>query len=221
MELLEIFVLALASMIWPALIAVVVVSLASSQPVRLLSWFLAGALLTTVAIGSVIVFLLEESGLVTHSRASFGAAVNLLASAAALLAAYILWRRGRVRGWSMAEKKDGGSWSERALSRGRLLAFVAGIVLNVIPGVFPFVAMKNIAQLDYASGVGFALVIGFYLIMFLPAEIPLASYLFAPERTTREVDRFNAWLRRNAHLLAVYVLAAVGIYLGVRGLIAL
>ena len=220
MQLLEIFVLALASMIWPALIAVVVVSLASSQPVRLLSWFLAGALLTTVAIGCAIVFLLEESGLVDHSRTTFGAAVNLLGSAAAFLVAYILWRRGRVRGWSTETQGDG-SWSERTLSRGGVLAFVVGIVLNVIPGVFPFVAMKNIAQLDYASGATFALVVGFYLMMFLPAEIPLASYLIAPERTRVEVDQLNAWLKQNALLLAVYVLGAVGMYLGIRGVIAL
>lgn len=219
-QLLEILVLAFASMIWPALIAVVVVALATPEPVRLLSWFLAGALLTTVVIGSAIVLLLEESSIANDSRSPFGAAVDLVASAAAFVAAYIVWRRGRARGWSM-QASSGGGWSERTLSRGGLFAFVVGVVLNVIPGVLPFVAMKNIAQLDYATGATLGLVLAFYLIMFLPAEIPLSFYLFAPERTTVAVDRFNAWLRRNALLLAVFVLAACGIYLAVRGIFAL
>ena len=90
---LEIFLLALASMVWPTLIAVVVVALASSQPVRLLSWFLAGSLLTTIAIGTVIVTLLEHSDLVAHSRPTFDAATYFIAAAVALLVAYIVWTR--------------------------------------------------------------------------------------------------------------------------------
>ena len=34
------------------------------------------------------------------------------------------------------------------LERGAPLAFVAGIVLNVFPGVFPLIALKDIAELD-------------------------------------------------------------------------
>jgi hypothetical protein len=78
MQVFEIFLLALASMVWPTLIAVVVVALTSSQLVRLLSWFLAGLLLTTVAIGTVIVFLLEKSDLLTSSRAAYSSGTGLV-----------------------------------------------------------------------------------------------------------------------------------------------
>ena len=220
MQLFEIFLLALASMVWPTLIAVVVVALTSSQPVRLLSWFLAGSLLTTVAIGTVIVLLLEKSDLLSSSRRAFSSATYLVASVAALLVAYIVWRRSRSAANTAPAESSPPGWSERALSRGRLLAFVVGIVLNVIPGVLPFVALKDIAELDYAPGAAVALVVGFYLIMFLPAEVPLGSYLFAPRRTAAVVARFNAWLKRNATLMAVYVLIAAGIYLGVRGIVS-
>jgi hypothetical protein len=220
MQLFEIFLLAIASMVWPTLIAVVVVALTSSQPVRLLSWFLAGSLLTTVAIGTVIVLLLEKSDLLSSSRRAFSSATYLVASVAALLVAYIVWRRSRSAANTAPAKSSPPDWSERALSRGRLLAFVVGIVLNVIPGVLPFVALKDIAELDYAPGAAVALVVAFYLIMFLPAEVPLGSYLFAPRRTAAVVARFNAWLKRNATLIAVYVLTAAGIYLGVRGIVS-
>jgi hypothetical protein len=221
MQVLEIFLLAFASMVWPTLIAVVVVALASSQPVALLSWFLAASLLTTVAIGTVIVFLLEKSDLVSSSRPAFSSATYLIASVAALLVAYIVWRRRRSAANAAPAEPSGPSWSERTLSRGGLLAFLVGIVLNVIPGVLPFVALKDIAELDYPTGAAVALVLCFYLIMFLPAEVPLGSYLFAPRRTAAVVARFNAWLKRNATLIALYVLTAAGIYLGVRGIVSL
>lgn len=220
-QIFEIFVLALASMVWPALIAIVVVALASAQTVRLLSWFLAGSLFTTVSIGVVVVWALERSNLVSVSRPTFGTAIYLIGSAAALLVAYLVWRRGRPRAESPPAKPSRPGWSERMLSRGGLLALVVGVVLNVIPGVLPFVALKDIAELDYSPGAALLLVVSFYLIMFLPAEVPLGFYLVAPARTVSTVDEFNAWLKRNARLLAVYVLLAAGIYLGVRGILSL
>lgn len=218
-EIVEIFLLALASMVWPALIAVVVVALASREPVRLLAWFLAGALLTTVSIGTLIVLVLQKTEVLTGSRHTVSAAVDLAVGAAALLAALLVRRRERAA--PPDPRRHGSSWSERTLTRGGALAFVVGIVFNVFPGVLPFVALKNIADLNYAAGASIALVIGFYLVMFLPAEVPLGGYLVLPERTTAAVGRFNTWLERNARSLAVYVLTAAGIYLIVRGVVSL
>jgi len=217
----EIFLLALGSMVWPTLIAVVVAALASSQPVRLLSWFLAGSLLTTVTIGTIIVTLLEQSYHVSRSSQTFDAATYFVAATVALLVAYIVWSRGRAKVEAPPTEPGRPSWSERSLARGGLLAFAAGIVLNVIPGVLPFVALKDIADLDYTPLGAVALVAGFYLVMFLPAEVPLGSYLLAPRRTTAAVDRFNTWLKRNARLIGVYVLVGAAIYLAVRGIVSL
>jgi hypothetical protein len=213
----EIVVLALASMVWPALVAVVVVALASPQPVKLLSVFLVASLLTTVTIGLVIVFVLRGSSLFSGSRPAFGPAVDLAAGVIALIAGLVV-RRG---GSKEKAKHDGPTWTERTLSRGAPLAFLAGIVLNVVPGVFPFVAMKNIAGLDYSPAASVALVVGFYLIMFLPAEVPLGCYLFAPARTSVEVGRFNRWLARNVRQIAAVTLLVVGGYLVVRGIVGL
>jgi hypothetical protein len=214
----EIFVLALASMVWPALVAVVVVALASPQPVKLLSVFLVASLLTTVSIGLVIVFVLRGSSLFSGSR-SFSPAVDLAGGAASLIAGLVVLRGGRSK--PQPKAKEGPTWTERTLSRGAPLAFVAGIVLNIAPGVFPFVAMKNIAELDYSPAASVALVVGFYLIMFLPAEVPLGCFLVAPARTSVEVGRFNSWLARNVRQIAAITLFVVGTYLVVRGIVGL
>ena len=213
----EIFVLALASMVWPALVAVVVVALASPQPVKLLSVFLVASLLTTVTIGLVIVFVLRGSSLFSGSRPTFGPVVDLVAGGVALIVGLVVRRRGSHE----EAKHDGPTWTERTLARGAPLAFVAGIVLNIAPGVFPFVAMKNIAELDYSPAASASLVVGFYLIMFLPAEVPLGCYLFAPARTSVEVGRFNSWLARNVRQIAAVTLFVVGAYLVVRGIVGL
>ena len=70
---------------------------------------------------------------------------------------------------------------ERMLDHGAPLAFVAGIVFNIVPGVVPLVALKDIADLDYSFAATVGLLLGFYVIMFAFIEIPLAGYVVAPE----------------------------------------
>ena len=108
---------------------------------------------------------------------------------------------------------------ERMLDHGAPLAFVAGILFNIVPGVVPVVALKDIAELDYAFVETFALVLGFYLIMFMFIEIPLIGYVFAPARTARATTSFNDWLDRNGHRLGIGVLALIGIYMIGRGIL--
>jgi len=220
MPLAEIFVLALASMIWPTLIGVVVITLASPRPVTLLAFFLAASLLTTVGIGLVVVFVLRGSSLFSGSRPTFSPIVDLVAGLVALLAAYLV-RRGRGSDETSSQRQDRPSWTQRTLERGAPLAFFVGVVLNLVPGVLPLVALKDIAELDYSVGATVVLVVGFYLIMFLPAEVPLGAFLIAPDGTATVVGRFNDWLRRNARQIAVSVLALAGIYLVVRGIVLL
>jgi Sap-like sulfolipid-1-addressing protein len=217
----EIFVLALASMVWPALVAVVVVALASPQPVKLLSVFLIASLLTTVSIGLVIVFVLRGSSLFSGSRPTFSPVVDVVAGLAALVAGHVVRRGGRGEPHQSQEKQDRPTWTERTLTRGAPLAFLAGVVLNIAPGVFPFVALKNIAELEWSAAASVALVVAFYLVMFLPAEVPLGFYLVAPARTSTAVGRFNSWLKRNVHRVAALVLTVIGIYLVARGLVGL
>lgn len=221
MRIAEIFLLALASMVWPALLAVVLVALVSPRPVRLLSFFLAGSLLTTVAIGSVIVFLLRGSSLMSDGHRTFSPVVDLVAGAAALLVAFALRRHTRPARREPRAAPGQPSWYERTVSRGGPLAFGVGVVLNVFPGVFPFVALKDIAALGYSVAATLALIVGFYLVMFLPAEVPLVAYLVTPERTTKLVADLREWLGRNGRTLAVAALTIAGTYLLISGALKL
>jgi hypothetical protein len=219
---LEILVLAVASAFWPTLIVIVVLALRLEHPLRILVWFLAGGLLTTVTIGIAIVFALQDSSFVSSSRPPADPTLDLVAGLLSLLAACVLlWsdRRGHASATATSTPTTKRSVAERAVERGAPLAFAAGVVLNIVPGTFPFVGLKDIAQLDAGNGVKVAAIVAFYVIMFAFIEVPIVAFCFAPDRTTDVTERFNAWLGRNARRLAAYVLAAVGIYLTVRGLV--
>ena len=85
---------------------------------------------------------------------------------------------------------------EQMLERGAPLAFVAGIVLNLFPGFFPLIALKDIAELDEGFATTVALVLGFYVIMFALIEVPLVGYLVAPAWTAQATARLTSGCAR-------------------------
>ena len=214
---LELLLLAVASMFWPTLIAIVVIALRLEKPMGILAWFLAGGLLTTITIGSIIVLALQSQTDVRTAPESTNGVVSTVVGLLSLVAAYLVHRRSPKPRADDAKP----SRAERAVAHGGLVAFLCGVVLNIVPGTFPIVALKDIAQLDLSNAATVATVAAFYVIMFAFVEVPLVTYFFAPERTTAAVDDFNAWLARNGRSLAVYSLGGVGVYLTVRGIVQL
>jgi hypothetical protein len=209
----EYLLLAVASSFWPILVAIVVVALRTQHPVRALSAFLAGGLLTTVTIGIAIVFALEGASFVAGSRPPATPVVNIVVGVLALVAAAV------VHGLERRPKRGRGR-TERYVGSARL-AFGAGVVLDIVPGFFPFVALVGIAEADTAAASKVALVVLFYVIMFALVEVPIVGYVLAPGRTVAVVERFNDWLDANGRRLGVWLLAGGGIALVVRGLLQL
>jgi hypothetical protein len=212
----ELLLLAIASMFWPTLILVDVLAFRLPRPIPILAAFLAGGLLTTIVIGIVIVFFLQGSSLTGSSRPAFDPAVYLTAGALAVGAGYVL-NRSRAK----PREQNESSAAARAVGGGLAVAFVAGVVLDIAPGVFPFVALTRIAELDATTGAKVVAIVVFYVIMFAFIEVPIVSYAVAPARTTTAIADFNAWLDRNGRLAGVVALVVVGVYLLVRGLVML
>jgi hypothetical protein len=220
----EYIVLALVSALWPTLVAVVIVALATENPKRLLISFLAGGLMTTIGVGLAIVFSLEGTQIVDSSKSKTGPAVDIAVGTLCLVAAFVARRRGLRRPPDREpekQKSKGPSRTERALARGTLYAFLLGIGLDLLPGFFYLVALKDIAEADYSAGEVVALVVVFCVLMFMLIELPIISFLVAPDKTTDWVHRFNAWLHANAKRLIPVLALAVGIFLIVEGVVAL
>ena len=82
------------------------------------------------------------------------------------------------------------------------------------------VALKDIAELDYAFAETFALVLGFYVIMFMFIEIPLLGYVVAPDEDgARDHDASTPGSTATPIASGSRVLALIGVYMIVRGIL--
>jgi MYXO-CTERM domain-containing protein len=224
LPLLEIFLLAIASMLWPLLLVVVVIALSTTQPARILGWFWAGGMLTTVAVGSVLVFVLQDSPLMhAHNKLPSAPEISIVVGALALLAAVALTRVRRRRGprTQPSESSRWERWVEGLVANGGPLAFAGGILGSIFPSPLVIVGMASIAQLDTSAGATFAVIVAFYLVMFTLIEVPLAGFIVAPDWTRRRVVPVNNWLRSNLLTLAIWALAIAGVAELVRGIVNL
>jgi hypothetical protein len=217
----EVFALAVMSAFWPTLIAIVLFALATPRPVRLLTAFLAGGLLTTTALGLAIVFSLEGSNLFSGSEPAAPPAIDLVVGLLLLVVAAVVWR-GRRAGKDPEPSDRHQPWTERMLGReSGTLAFLVGVVINLVPGLFAVVGYKDIAQLDLGPAVSVGLVLAFNLIMFTLVELPLIGYFAAPSWTEEQVHNLNEWLRDHGRELVALVAVIGGVYLAVRGIVGL
>jgi len=218
----EYFLLAVASIFWPLLIAIVVIVLRTDHPVKLLSAFLAGGLLATITVGIALVSTFDGTSALSRNRGTADPAVSIAVGVLAVIGALALRRldMSRLRDPKPKATPAKPTRTERLVENARL-AFLAGLVLNIVPGLFPIVALKNVAEGGYPAAVNVTLVVVFYLIMFTSVEIPIVGYMVAPQPTVATVQRLNDWLDRNARKVATLVLGVAGLYLVVRGLVAL
>jgi hypothetical protein len=113
------------------------------------------------------------------------------------------------------------SRTERVLQRGtRSVALLVGAITN-LPGIYYIVALKDAAQGHYGTADRIAFVVGFNLVMFLPAIVPLAMLNAKPDATEAYMKRFSERLGRLTHRYgrpaAIVVGTGVGVYLILRG----
>jgi hypothetical protein len=214
--------LAILSAFWPTLVVVDVLAFHTPKPERVLIAFLVGGLITTITIGTLIVLNLQGASAVTDSRSTTDPALNIAVGTLALVAAYVLDRMPDLhlpRRRTANPKRS--PFTQRAIESGAPLAFVAGLLVNIVPGIFPIIALKNLAELDYSTAETIAVLVGFYLVTFAFIEIPIVSYLVAPAWTRRRVGELNDWLRTHQRRVAVWALVVGGVYLVARGVLEL
>ncbi len=225
----SIFFLSLLAMFTPTLLAAVTVMMLLPSPKKLMLGYLLGAYLTSITAGLLIVFSLNGSDSVSTAKHTLGPAEDIVLGLLALLVAFVLGtgrdgplqrRRQRKREAKQAEGPKE-SWPERMIGKGSpRVTFAVGVALT-FPGVSYLTALDRMAKLDATTVETVLLVVGFCLIQQLLLEVPLLGYAFAPEKTQDRVTRFRAWLGRNGRRAGVYLAAAIGILLVVRGVVTL
>jgi Sap, sulfolipid-1-addressing protein len=223
----QVILLSLTASLNPTLVAATTVMLLLERPSRLMIGYLLGAYMTSITLGLVIVFSLSNSSTTNTTENTLSPAIDIALGGLALAAAFILYtgryeRLRETRRTRKAGKPDKGPprW-QRELSKGSArTTFVVGALLT-LPGASYLAGLDQIHKLKYSTTVTVLLVIGFNLVMLWLLEVPLASFLVAPEWTPRAIERAKLWVSRHAHVFAVRGFAAVGLLLVIKGIVGL
>lgn len=225
----SIFGLALVAMFNPTLLAAVTVMMLLPRTKTLMTGYLLGAYLTSIALGLVIVFTLHDTSSVETTRHTLSPVEDLVLGAILIVVGIVLRteraehvrerRRERKQAKASGGKKQ--SWPERMLGRGSArVTFAVGALLS-FPGVSYLTALNRIAELEYPAVSSALLVLAFCLIQQLLLELPLIGFAVAPQWTERAVVAVRGWLGRNGAAALRIVVIVIGVLLIVRGLVEL
>jgi hypothetical protein len=223
----QVILLSLTASLNPTLVAATTVMLLLPSPSKLMAGYLLGALITSITLGLVIVFSLSNSSATNTTQNTLSPAVDIALGAIALIGAWIVWsgrqeRRAERRRARKAAKPDSGPprW-QRELSKGSArTTFVIGALLT-LPGASYLAGLHQIHKLKYSTTTTVLLVLGFNLVMLWLLEVPLVSFLAAPDWTPRAVERARLWVSRHAHVFAVRGLTGLGALLIIKGIVGL
>jgi hypothetical protein len=220
----DIFLLSLVAAANASLLAAVTVMLFLPDPKRLLLGYLAGAMLTSLTVGFLVVFVIHDASSASTTQNGVSPSIDVALGAISLLVAYVLGaghdqRLKERRRAKEPEAEKGPSKVEQLLGRGSArVTFAVGVVLT-LPGVSYLAALHDLQELGYGAFGEILVIIAFNLMLMIVLEVPLVGYFVAPERTVDEVQRFRAWLTRRGRRMAVIAFAAIGVFLLARGAI--
>ena len=233
-DLVDIFLLGLVSTFNPSLLAAVTVMLLLPNPKRLMLGYLLGAYTTSITLGLLIVFSLNGSSTESTSKHTISPVEDIVVGVIAVAIAWVLRtgrdqplqeRRRKKKDAKLKAREEAGKPTEslplRLLGKGDpRVTFVVGAVLS-FPGVSYLDALDHIHKLNPGTVPTVLLVVGFCLLQQILLELPLLSYVFAPEGTQDRVSRFKAWIGRKGRTAVVIGATVIGLILTARGVIAL
>jgi hypothetical protein len=225
----QILFLSLVAIVDPVIAGAAAVMLLLPEPKRLMTGFVSGALLTSVTLGLVIVFVLGGTDSTTSTtKHSVDPVVDIVAGVGFLLIATLVatgvWSRlaARRRKRRGPKKDTGPSRLQQELSKGSpRLTFCAGAVYELMPSVVYLAVMHDIVKLNPSTLGSVLLVVLICVAQIGLVLIPLISFTIAPTWTPKALEAAKAWFSRNDRRIAVVAFTVVGAWLLGRGVITL
>jgi Sap, sulfolipid-1-addressing protein len=221
----QVFVFALTAALNPTLLTATTVMLTLEKPKRLLSGYLAGALVTSVTCGLLLVFALPHTSTSSSAKHTVNPIINIALGVLILLVVFVVatGRDQRRRAWSERKRARSGDkppprW-RRQLSKGSARdTFVVGILLS-FPGASYIAGMDLLHKQNIGTLATVLVVLAFNAIMLILLELPLLGYALRPEWTAATIERFSAWLIRRGGRVALIAGAIAGALLILRGIV--
>jgi hypothetical protein len=189
--------------------------------------YLAGAYMTSITIGCVIVLSLGESGAVSTTQKSVNPAADFVIGALFLVIGFVLgtgrdrrYRERRAQKRAREEPKKTPRW-QQALGKGSArVTFVVGACLT-LPGASYLAALDAIHNLHYGTAEEVLLVVMVNLIMLALIEVPLLCFTIAPNWTPQALERAKGWFGRHGHTAAFIAVTTIGVLLIIQGVVTL
>jgi hypothetical protein len=201
---------ALAASFSPTTLLILAGLLSRGRPLRLAFSFLAAAGAVTVAVGFAVVGALAASGWENKRRhPTAPPTLSLALGAAALLLAVMIMRR------APREAKVRKPGDTRLAT-----AVILGVAMGA-PSPLYLLSLHAVAQANPSPGTRYLAVILLSAIVLLMAEVPIITYIAAPEGTSTRLAAANDWLARHGQVILVLAAAAVGCYFVVKGIAGL
>jgi len=228
----QIILLAFGAAVFPTLLACVAILISRPNPRPLLLAFYAGALITSLTAGVIVLALFNNGNDALGSSTSDPhPGFSIVAGVAALALAWLMASpRGKARLDALRQKRaarkppkeeQGLSWAERHLNDASAkVAFIVGAAIN-LPGPFYLLALGDISSGSYSTLQEAGLIVLFNAIMFLLLEVPLVGYLVSPDTTAERVSALSRWLNANGLRVMGVLVGIVGLSLLVQGIAAL
>jgi len=220
----EVVLLSLTSAFNPTLIAVTTLMLLLPNPKRLMLGYWFGAMLTSITLGLLIVFSLENSGVVSTTQQTISPLADIVLGGLTLIIAGVLAtgrdERYRERRAKKKEGKPPPRW-QRELRRGTArTTFVIGALLT-LPGASYLAGLDRLSKLDYSTAVTVVIVLAFNLVMLILLELPMIAFAVAPEWTPAAIDRAKSWAGIHGRVYAERGFTVIGVLLIVKGIVGL
>lgn len=213
-----VLLMALAISTEPFRLGMTVLMLNRPRPVQHLLAFLCGGFIMAIVVGLVVLFVLRTA--MTQSTGPTLPILQLVIGGAALLIAAIVLSGVRLRRGKPAAAKTPSKWRTRLTGESPLLAGVAGIAI-ALPSVDYLAVLTVILASGATATAQISALLMFNVIAFAFVEIPLAGYLFAPNRTRALMNRLNQWMSEHRRWTLSAMLVVVGCILLASGVIGL
>jgi hypothetical protein len=217
--------MAVAVSLEPFRIAMTVLMINRPRPLLQLLAFLAGGFAMGIAVGVVVLFLLRPALGSTHftlPRVQVVVGAVLLGYASVVAASALKGRRDDESAGRVERRSGPLAMRTRRLLNDRSLwtAGVAGLGIAL-----PSIDYLAVLALIVASGAAASTQVGalllFNVVAFGFVELPLASYLIAPDRTRATMSALQDWVRTRRRRDVAVLLAVVGCVLLGAGLAGL
>jgi len=222
----RVFLFALTAALNPTLLTATTVMLLLPNPKRLMLGYLAGASTTGIVLGVAIVEWLSGSGAVSETKHTVAPGIDLALGLLALIAASVIHsgRAGRSRERRRAKRagkpKKTPRWQEALSGGSARTTFLVGLLLS-FPGASYLASLTEISRHNLSTAGVVLTVVAVNAVMLILLEVPLISFVVAPEWTPVAVERFKGWMAENGASAVVKALTVIGLLLIARGIIAL